>query len=173
MFSFPINKKLKKGFTLIEILIVVAIIAFVSTISMTYMVTAQKQFRYVSFYNKVVMATRLARVYAATDYTLFADTNNNPSAFCVRITKNEVDVFVQMKDDDFCELPSTTDTNNENFYLRQYIFSTDAPQALPEQFTLDSSPNEVALSPENSEIYLSYTPRLESFSARYCTGASP
>ncbi|MFA5947415.1 MAG: type II secretion system protein [Candidatus Gracilibacteria bacterium] len=175
MFSFPINKKLKKGFTLIEILIVVAIIGFVSTISMTYMVTAQKQFRYISFYNQVLMATRLARIYAATDYTILnGNATKKPSAFCVRITKDEIDVFVQMNDSKFCEYKTDmprSPQGEQNFFLRQYLFSTSAPTTDPNMFTLESYPiNEVDLANQtDAEIYLSYEPRLESFLALICS----
>lgn len=84
------HKPNKKGFTLIEILIVVMIFAVIATLALSTYVKSTGTFDFLSNYKNVLSALRTARVYALTNRY---EDGVLPERYGVRIDLNKVTVF--------------------------------------------------------------------------------
>lgn len=81
-----------KGFTLIEILMVVFIFGIIATLALSTYVKSTGTFDFLSNYKNVLSALRTARVYALTNRQ---EAGTTPGRYGVQITDNSVIVFAE------------------------------------------------------------------------------
>lgn len=99
--------KSAKGFTLIEILIVIALMAFLAIAGLTSTINSQKQYAFMGMFKEVMAKIREPRMYAVTNTTVpdeyfslgISDKNGKPlpyipHAFGVHITRGTSDEYV-------------------------------------------------------------------------------
>lgn len=93
----------KKGFTLIEILLVITVMVIIAIAALTSTVNTQKQFVFINTFKELLGKVREARLYAVTQRTVdFGEGETIPPVYGVYIKKNsgnfEVKIFADNPD---------------------------------------------------------------------------
>lgn len=142
----------KKGFTLIEVLLVITIMAIISIAALTSTVTIQKQFVFINTFKESLSKIREARLYAVTQkaVNLGGGKMGIPSSYgvLISVTGGKIEIKV------FADLANSTTPNG--YDAKDILFGS--PYILdPEKYQLvvlaDQSPVEDPLSmPDNFEI---------------------
>lgn len=88
----------KKGFTIIEILIVVTLMAFLATAAIGQSLNAQREFMFLDTFKQTLNKIREARIYAVTNFTIEDESGTGsiiPKYFGSWIKKDGIDYVIQ------------------------------------------------------------------------------
>ena len=100
-----IHRKTPKGFTIAELLIVIAFIAFLSIVAITQSIGAQREFAFLNVFNGAIEQVRSPRLYAVTNLLVPDEYNAVPEylppRYGIHITREEVTVSGEIISDDY------------------------------------------------------------------------
>ncbi|MFA6918393.1 MAG: type II secretion system protein [Candidatus Gracilibacteria bacterium] len=153
----------KKGFTLVEVLLVITIMAIISIAAMTSTINIQKQFVFSNTFKGLLSKVREGRFYAVTQKTVEIDSVQNlPSSYGVFVqntgTNIEVITFADLADS---TTPNGYDNDNTDVLIGP-TYTLDNTKYSLKVIGSDSSPNDpsnydISSSPVNS-LTLLYPP---------------
>jgi prepilin-type N-terminal cleavage/methylation domain-containing protein len=162
----PLMKK--RGFTLIEILLVVFIMAMLAIVAMTSIIRAQKTFTFLNTYQEIKATLRIPRSYAATSRRVGGDNKIAP-AYSAKIFQDQIILFADMENPDGTPLEyDEPDLNGDEIdYLLAPIYLLNSGES--QRYALEGLDNYPLSTEEDDDQYitLNYEPNAIKFQATY------